>query len=179
MRGRPAKHPAARQGHRPKAPLQLLAKGQRPPACPRREARGGVMEPLSAGARARWREIWRSRPAAAWDRQADLPALTRYILMYDGWLRMEAQAVRSPLVRGSQGQARANPLGAEVRKAHAALLAVEDRFGLQPRGRIALGLALSEGLATIEDLLGPIEDMDEFALPDDADLIEGEFEVSG
>jgi phage terminase small subunit len=112
--------------------------------------------------------------AAGWDRESDLVVLTRYILMFDVWLRMDALFARSPLVRGPSGGLKTNPAAAEARALHAALLQVEDRLGLQPRSRIAMGLAMSEGLATLEDLLGEEPDMGEFELPEGFEIVDGE-----
>jgi hypothetical protein len=138
----------------------------------------GNRTPLLPEAARWWRTIWRSRPAAAWDREADLGTLTRYILMFDSWLRLDGLYAAAPIVKGSKGGLVENPAGVAARRLDAALKAFEDRYGLQPRARIALGLAMSEGLATLEDLMGAPgeQDYDEFALPDGLEdmVIEGE-----
>lgn len=153
MIGRPPKLPAQRAGHgKGQETAAFRPVSQRAPTLPRPER-----DALSESAKTYWRSLWKSAAAASWDRDADLPALTVYILDLDQWLRFRALVAQAPLVRGSKEQLRANPLVKEMRVLERQLRATEEQFGMSPRARISLGTSLVEGVSRLDRLLGTDE----------------------
>lgn len=117
---------------------------------------------------AEWRELW-SSALAPHLRTENEPALRRLFLFRDeqdkALRRAEVLldlATSEPLVAGSKGQPVRNPLFAAADDALKLALSVEqkivtleDRFGLSPKARLALGTAHEQGvkLATQNALL--------------------------
>jgi P27 family predicted phage terminase small subunit len=147
MRGqRPLKNPALLAGHRRRQDVVGLdhAPVVAPPRCP-----PGVLP----GTANRWRSLWRSRVAQAWDRSSDLPALTRYILLMDRWLRYDELVRQAPLVRGSKDQLRANPLALRMDALEGQMHALEEQLGLTPAARMRLGISLVEARNALDTYL--------------------------
>lgn len=148
MRGtRPLKRPELLQGHRRHAQLRSVntVPTEAPPPAP-----GG----LSADGAGVWERLWQSKLACAWNRETDLCALTRYVLNLDKWLQYEAMVARVPMVKGSKGQLRANPLATRMDALEGQLRFTEEQYGLTPASRIRLGLEILErGRDVLEDLL--------------------------
>ena len=86
-----------------------------------------------------WLQLWKSTAATAWDEAADLPALTRYFRNLDRWIAHEEIVRKAPIVRGSRGQLRANPLSNRMDALDGSLRATEEQFGMTPLGRMRLG----------------------------------------
>ena len=146
MRGnRPQKHPALLQGHRRHPLPRTLDEG--PPLVPPPAPRG-----LLAGSRRHWHDLWRSPVARTWDRGSDLPALIRYIANLDRWLRYEKLVVQAPLVRGSTGQLRPNPLARRMDALEDQMRSAEDRFGLNAVSRLRLGIEVLDARRSLRDL---------------------------
>ena len=61
-------------------------------------------------------------------------------------------ARKARLVEGSQGQPRINPLFTTIATMDAEIRQLEDRFGLSPRARLALGIQLGEAHRSLADL---------------------------
>lgn len=106
---------------------------------------------LLAGSAAAWRALWGS-PVAATYSESDVPALARLFELRDERTRAWRVAKRERLVAGSRGQVRANPLYILIAGFDAEIRALEDRFGLTPRGRLALGIALGEAHRSLGEL---------------------------
>jgi P27 family predicted phage terminase small subunit len=102
-----------------------------------------------------WQTLWRSRVAQSWDRESDLPALTRYIRLLDRWHRYDDVVREMPMVKGSKGQVRANPLAARIDALEAQIRALEEHLGLTPASRIRLGIRLIEGQNALQSLKRP------------------------
>jgi P27 family predicted phage terminase small subunit len=158
MRGnRSQKHPSLLRGHRQRVlPVRLDEPETGPfPSAPR-----GLLE----ATRKRWRELWRSPVASTWDHGSDLPALQRYIANLDRWLRYEKLVVQAPLVRGSVGQLRPNPLAKRMDALEEQMRAAEDRYGLNPVSRLRLGIEVLDTRRSLRELSRPVER--ELDLPD-------------
>ncbi len=122
-------------------------------------------------ARLRWTEMWSSAIAATWDRPGDMGALTRYIVNYDRWLKLDEMVRRTPLVKGSMKQARPNPLFVTMATVAGELRVAEEKFGLTLLDRMRAGIEIggaAEGLKTAADILA-----EEAAEPDDWAVPEG------
>jgi len=139
MRGsHPYKHPATLVGHRPSRPLTRIGpvEGLAPPRAPRG---------LSAPVRRLWGELWTSRVGSSWDRASDLPAMLRYIHNLERYLRYGELVTQMPMVKGSTGQLRANPLAARMDALEGQLRTAEEQYGLSPLARVRLGIELVKG----------------------------------
>ena len=142
MRGqRPLTHPALLRGHRQGRDTVTLDEA---PSTPAPRAPAGLLDET----RRHWRQIWGSRVASAWDRDSDLVALTRYIRLLDRWLRYDALLREAPLVRGSQGQVRPNPLSLRMDAVEGQVRGLEEQLGLTPAARLRLGIELMEKRVT-------------------------------
>jgi P27 family predicted phage terminase small subunit len=134
MRGnRSQVHPALLRGHRTNRLPEYLDRG---PAAPPPTAPRGLLP----ATRKHWRELWQSPVAHTWDRASDIPALCRYITNLDRWSRYEQLVAQAPIVRGSTGQLRANPLALRMDALEDQLRSAEDRFGLNAVSRLRLGI---------------------------------------
>ena len=103
----PLTHPDLLQGHRRHRALVTVS--DRPPG--RAPAAPAGLLPAT---RSRWTALWRSNLACVWSRETDLAAITRYVLNLDKWLRYEEMVARMPMLKGSKGQLRANPLAGRM-----------------------------------------------------------------
>lgn len=93
----------------------------------------------------RWERFWASGVSQVIDLDADLPRLHRWIRDSDEFTRVEREIRRvGRLVVGSMGQPVLNPLYALARELDDRLRRAETAFGMTPRDRLALGLALAE-----------------------------------
>lgn len=104
----------------------------------------------------RWREIWASDVAQIWDRQGDMGRLVRYIVNFDGWLKLTEAISGREVVRGSRGQARANPLFNVRTGLELELKAAEEKLGLTPMDRMRLGIEIggaAQGLDSARKIL--------------------------
>lgn len=119
---------------------------------------------LSKRSREAWEAFWASSQAKLVAESA-LPALERLFLLRDD-LDAARRAFRSdPLVKGSMGQARLNPLGEFVLKLEREIRELEDRFGLSPRSQLALGAQFGDTVRSLEELNRPFRERDD----DDSD----------
>ena len=100
----------------------------------------------------RWGEFWGS-PLAAQVEASDHGALRRLFWLYDEVERLiEAISLTGRVVEGSQGQPRANPLYKQVQEFQAEARQLEDRFGLSPKARLALGISFVEAAMSLDAL---------------------------
>jgi P27 family predicted phage terminase small subunit len=109
--------------------------------------------------RDRWRTFWRSEMARIVDEDRDRPAIERLFTLYDERERAYQAFRRARLVKGSTKQPVVNPLW---RHATATLdpeiRQLEDRFGLTPRSRAQLGLAIGGLKKTLDDMNRELDD---------------------
>lgn len=168
MAGKRQKHPSTLQGHRPRPNLVALPALRRLPAPPL--PRLPDAQTWHRLTRARWREMWAGDVAGTWDRKGELGPLYRYILTFDRWLQYDELVRKAPIVKGSMGQLRENPLATRLSVLNAELGRFEEKYGLTPSDRMRLGIELggaAQGLKTAADLLaeqaGPADD---YSVPD-------------
>lgn len=84
---------------------------------------------------------------------SDHGALRRLFWLYDEVERLiEAIGLTGRVVEGSQGQPRANPLYKQVQEFQAEARQLEDRFGLSPKARLALGISMVEAAMSMDAL---------------------------
>ena len=87
---------------------------------------------------------------AAWVALAEMAGPVRF----DRW--EQAEKGKRPrgkrVVEGSQGQPRANPLYKQVQEFQAEARQLEDRFGLSPKARLALGISMVEAAMSMDAL---------------------------
>lgn len=105
-----------------------------------------------------WQDFWAS-DMAAFVKATDRPALKRLFVMRDQHERAQREEVRlrkmalaEPIVLGSMGQKVANPMFRAADSAaqtalalEARIVALEDRFGMTPKARLAIGVAEQTG----------------------------------
>ena len=100
----------------------------------------------------RWVGFWQSGLASQVE-PSDVPALRRLFWLYDEVDRIkDALEDTGRVVAGSQGQPRPNPLYKQVSEFQAEARQLEDRFGLSPRARLQLGIALGAAHASLDAL---------------------------
>lgn len=97
-----------------------------------------------------WGEFW-SSPLSAQVEASDWGALRRLFWLYDEIGRLiVALGKTGRVVAGSQGQPRANPLYKQVSEFQAECRQLEDRFGLSPKARLALGISYAEAAMSLD-----------------------------
>jgi P27 family predicted phage terminase small subunit len=100
----------------------------------------------------RWGEFWGS-PLSQQVEASDYGALRRLFWLYDEIERLiVALGKTGRVVVGSQGQPRANPLYKQVSEFQAECRQLEDRFGLSPKARLALGITYAEAAMSLDAL---------------------------
>ena len=123
--------------------------------------------------RAEWLEQTRESWAAYWTSDAaelviesDVPALRRLFDLLDERERT-LSAFRSERVSvGSKGQPVISPLGKHLLSLDAAILALEDRFGLSMLARLRLGVKLGEAHRSLSELNRRLADAETEDRPD-------------
>ena len=103
--------------------------------------------PLTTAA---WAAYWASPLAQIVTTGTDLMALRRLFRFYDEQERAMVAYRRGRTVRGATGQTRLNPVLSAI--APSDILALEDRFGLNPRSRLVLGVILGDAARRLADL---------------------------
>ncbi len=99
-----------------------------------------------------WSAYWASDLAAATYAPTNHPALLRLFHMYEEEATMAQLCREDAMLVGSQGQPVANPAWRILAGLRKELRLLEDRFGLSPRSRLALGIEPGTVKKTIEDL---------------------------
>ena len=99
-----------------------------------------------------WEAFSGSEVASVIDLAADSPALYRLFDLYDERQRARRITWGDPVVEGSHGQLMIHPLTRRVAAINKELLALEDRFGMSPKARLALGIAIGERGGSLEAL---------------------------
>lgn len=97
-----------------------------------------------------WSDFW-SSPLSGQVESSDYGALRRLFWLYDEIGRLIAAVGKTGrVVAGSQGQPRANPLYKQVSEFQAECRQLEDRFGLSPKARLALGISYAEAAMSLD-----------------------------
>jgi P27 family predicted phage terminase small subunit len=109
--------------------------------------------------RARWVKFWRSELSRIVDEERDRPALERLFTLYDERERAYRDFRKRRLVKGSTKQLVVNPLWRHATSTlDPEIRQLEDRFGLTPRSRAQLGLAIGGLKKTLDDLNRELDD---------------------
>jgi P27 family predicted phage terminase small subunit len=98
-----------------------------------------------------WKEYW-SDAVSGVMRPSDTTLVLRWVTNLDRYHRLASEADRAPMVTGSTGQPKANPLYDLVFKVEASIREDERQLGIGPFNRLRLGVALSERAKTLADL---------------------------
>ena len=117
-------------------------------------------------ARADWLAFWTSPLVAALLPATDEPAVRRLFGLRDERERMMRGIRRHRVVEGSEGQPRANPLYAQLVSLDSAILALEDRIGLNPQARLRLGISLGEAQRSLAQIADAVNGNDSAAAAD-------------
>lgn len=95
---------------------------------------------ITEAAKAAWQEFWADRPAQLMTPSSKI-VLLRWITALNRYLVTSAEADQSPVVTGSTGQSRDNPLYRVAEKALAEVTACEKQLGIGGLNAANLGLA--------------------------------------
>lgn len=98
-----------------------------------------------------WAAFWASELASL-VLPADRSALVRLWSLYDMRERMLRAAVVAPFVEGSTGQMTTHPALKEVGSLDGRITALEDRFGITPKGRLALGITMGAAAKSLAEM---------------------------
>jgi hypothetical protein len=101
-----------------------------------------------------WDAYWISDVAKAVQADTDARGVIRLAWLYDERDRVAStlRKLDSPTAVGSQGQMIIHPLTKYLGQLDGEIRQLEDRFGLSPRARIALGIELTKARRSLADL---------------------------
>ncbi|MGI9043503.1 MAG: P27 family phage terminase small subunit [Gemmatimonadaceae bacterium] len=102
---------------------------------------------------AKWEAYWLSPVSSAADPVTDRPALERLFQCYDEHQRVGQAFRKQRTVDSRDGGERVNPLLSYLRYLSLEITKLEDRFGLTPRSRLALGVTLGQAKRSLSDLI--------------------------
>jgi P27 family predicted phage terminase small subunit len=106
---------------------------------------------LCKQARDAWNAYWNDVVSGV-TRASDAPLVQRWAANLDRYHRLLAEADSQPVVGGSMGQQRANPLYSFILKLEESIKADEQQLGIGPLNRLRLGVALSESAKSLAEL---------------------------
>jgi hypothetical protein len=147
----PAAKPAARRIRKTTKSIGVVSRGGIAPRMP---------PGLPAEVQAAWQAFW-SDPVSGAMTPADTAVAIRWAKNSARRLKLIAEADREPLVSGSQGQARPNPLYRLAMLLEASIRADEQQLGVGPLNRLRLGLAVSESARSLADLNIEVQESDD------------------
>ena len=105
-----------------------------------------------------WEDFWTSDLASAIDTKSDQSIVYRLATLIDERERIYKQAKKDRLVVGSQGQVVINPLYSAMLKLDAEIRQLEDRIGMNPKSRVALGISIGQAKKSLADLNAELEE---------------------
>lgn len=108
---------------------------------------------LGPAGKAVWESFWRSEVSAAVDIEADREDLEDWARCVDERARFRAAIKKQPLIEGSHGQLKRNPLAIDVKDLSERIQKYSDRFGMNPMARWRLQFTVSEAGKSANDLL--------------------------
>lgn len=100
----------------------------------------------------RWAEFWVS-PISSVVQEPEIAIVERLFQYRDQHARASEIVRTSPIVKGSVGQVRMNPLADYVSKLENAMLKLETELGLTPMARQRLGYAYGEAAKSLTDMM--------------------------
>jgi P27 family predicted phage terminase small subunit len=125
-----------------------LANRVEPPAMPRG---------LCKQAQTQWENYW-GDDVSRTVRTSDFGVALRWIRNTDRVLRLLAEADAQPIVNGSQGQPKTNPIYSLCATLDAQIRLDEQQLGIGPLSRLRLGVVLTEQAKTLSDLTNGDDD---------------------
>ncbi len=124
-------------------------------------------------ARRAWFAYFKSDVSAAFDEDADLHLLRRWVTYLDEWYRVSAVLRKEDrIVTGSQGQPVLNSLITYLEKLEKSIGRAEKELGLTPLSRAHLGLTAAEGTLTVQRINARILEAVALETSGDADVID-------
>jgi hypothetical protein len=150
MPGPPQKDPRKRVRKTTKS-IGVVSSKRIAPTMPR-----GLCQEVQAA----WQAFW-ADPVSGAMTPADTAVAIRWAKNSARRLKLIAEADREPLVLGSQGQARPNPLYRLAMLLEASIRADEQQLGIGPLARLRLGVALSESARSLADLNIEVQESDD------------------
>ena len=152
-----AKKPAARRQGRGTNDVGTVVRPMpsRVPAPPHPQGRKLLASTVKA-----WERFWAS-DLSSLVKPEHTPALERLFRMYDMRERLERVALKQPVVSGSTGQPKMSPALGEIASLDGRILALEERFGLNPAAMLKLGISFSQAARSLEDMNRDFDDHDD------------------
>lgn len=138
----PAPKPASRRQNRITRGIGSVSSTVRVPEIP---------AGLCTGAEAAWSTYWDDALSGA-VRDPDATIVVRWVKNLDRYHRLMSEADREPMVVGSTGQPKTNPIYDLALKIEASIKADEQQLGMGPLNRLRLGVALSESAKSLGEL---------------------------
>lgn len=114
---------------------------------------------LCAPAKAAWNAYWGNVLSGVM-LGSDSPMVLRWIKNVDRYYRLLGEADREPVVVGSTGQPRPNPVYDLALKFEASIKDDEKQLGIGPLNRLRLGVAVTESAKSLADLNAEAEEDD-------------------
>jgi len=105
-----------------------------------------------------WLAVWSHPVMAAVDRTLHERQLRRLFDLYHQREILTAIVEAQPVVDGSQGQERPNPMWARLGQVESELLALEDRNGLNPKALADLGITFAASKKSLAELAEGLTD---------------------
>jgi hypothetical protein len=137
-----ARKPASRRQNTITRDLGVATSAGKAPSMPRG---------LCTAAQGAWGNYWCDGVSGV-IRTSDHTMVLRWVRNLDRLHRLAAEADRSPMVPGSKGQPKINPIYQFMLKLEVSIREDERQLGIGPYNRLRLGLALSEGAISLAAL---------------------------
>lgn len=99
----------------------------------------------------RWHDFW-TDSVAGLIQPAEMGLIERYFTYVDEWSRSMTAFRKDRFIEGSMGQPKLNPLSTYIKQLEGDISSLEDRLGLSPKARLALGIAVGQAQRTLADL---------------------------
>ncbi len=106
---------------------------------------------LCRQAQTAWTAYWKDAVSGVM-RSSDTALVQRWVRNVDRYYRLVAEADREPVVGGSMGQPRGNPIYQLALKIEDSIREAEKQLGIGPLNRLRLGVALTESAKSLADL---------------------------
>jgi P27 family predicted phage terminase small subunit len=111
---------------------------------------------LCKQAQTAWAGYWKDAVSGVM-RSSDAPIVLRWVKNLDRYHRLLAEADAAPIVEGSMGQPRPNPVYRLVFDLEASIKTDEAQLGIGPLNRLRLGVAMTESAKSLADLRAEAE----------------------
>lgn len=121
---------------------------------------------------AEWNAFFRSEYALTIKWRRDGRAISRLFELYDLHDRFLRATRKRPIVMGSTGQPSLNPLTKQLAAVDSEIRQLEDRFGLNTRAAIQLGVVFTDLHKNLDDLNREANDDDDQSEDEDPRLRE-------